>query len=32
MGIDHGRFDILVSQQGLDFTDVNAVHEEMRGE
>jgi hypothetical protein len=32
MGIDHGRFDILVSQKGLNFTDVDAVHEEMGGE
>jgi hypothetical protein len=32
MGVNHGRFDILVSRKGLDFTDVNAVHEEMRGE
>ena len=30
MGVDHGRFDILVSQKGLDFTDVDAVHQEMR--
>jgi hypothetical protein len=32
MGIDHGRFDILVSHKGLDFTDVDALHEEMCGE
>ena len=32
MGVNHGRFDILVSQKGLDFTDVDAVHEEMGGE
>ena len=32
MGVNHGRFDILVSQKGLDFTDVDAVHEEMSGE
>ena len=32
MGVNHGRFDILVSQKGLDFTDVNAVREEMSGE
>ena len=32
MGIDHGRFDILVSQKGLDFPEVDAVHEEMGGE
>ena len=32
MGVDHGCFDILVSQKGLDFTDVDAIHEEMSGE
>jgi len=32
MGVNHGRFDILVSQKGLDFTNVNAVREQMRGE
>ena len=32
MGVNHGRLDILVSQKGLDFTDVDAVHEEMSGE
>ena len=31
MGVNHGRLDILVSQKGLDFTDVDAVHEEMGG-
>jgi hypothetical protein len=32
MGVNQGRFDILVSQKGPDFTDVDAVHEEMGGE
>jgi len=32
MGIDHGRCDILVSQEGLDFADVDALHEEMSSE
>jgi len=32
MGVNHGRFDILVAQKGLDFTDVDAVHEGMRRE
>ena len=32
MGVDHGRFHILVSQKGLDFSDVDSVHEEMGGE
>jgi len=32
MGVNHGRFNILVSQKCLYFTDVYAVHEEMRGE